>query len=135
MSASVFYDDPHAGIDWLVKAFGFEVRAKVENEQGVIVHSQLTLAEALVMVGGTKGHEPWQQQYRSPRSIDGVITQSLVFHVDDVDAHCARAVAAGAKLVREPRTEDYGEDYWADRSYGALDPEGHLWWFLQRMRG
>jgi uncharacterized glyoxalase superfamily protein PhnB len=29
---------------------------------------------------------------------------------------------------------DYGADYWADRSYGAVDPEGHLWWFTQRIR-
>lgn len=28
-----------------------------------------------------------------------------------------------------------GEAYWADRSYGALDPEGHLWWITQRLRG
>jgi uncharacterized glyoxalase superfamily protein PhnB len=27
-----------------------------------------------------------------------------------------------------------GRDYWADRSYGALDPEGHLWWIAQRLR-
>ena len=30
---------------------------------------------------------------------------------------------------------DYGDAYWADRSYGAIDPEGHLWWFSQRIRG
>ncbi|MFO1465696.1 MAG: hypothetical protein U1F35_04510 [Steroidobacteraceae bacterium] len=29
---------------------------------------------------------------------------------------------------------EYGEDYWADRSYGALDLEDHLWWFTQRLR-
>ena len=29
----------------------------------------------------------------------------------------------------------YGEGYWADRSYRALDPEGHLWWITQRLRG
>jgi uncharacterized glyoxalase superfamily protein PhnB len=28
----------------------------------------------------------------------------------------------------------YGEDYWADMSYGALDPEGHMWWVTQRLR-
>ena len=28
-----------------------------------------------------------------------------------------------------------GDDYWTDRSYGALDPEGHLWWFMQRIKG
>ena len=28
----------------------------------------------------------------------------------------------------------YGADYWADRSYGALDPEGRMWWITQRLR-
>jgi uncharacterized glyoxalase superfamily protein PhnB len=28
-----------------------------------------------------------------------------------------------------------GADYWTDRSYGAIDPEGHHWWFTQRLRG
>ena len=50
------------------------------------------------------------------------------------DAHCARARAAGAKIHQEPKTTDYGEDYWADRSYEAEDPEGHRWWITQRVR-
>ena len=135
MSASVFYDDPAAAITWLCQAFGFELQLKVEGGNGEIVHSELKLADALVMVSGVGGEEPWQAAYRSPRGIGGAITQALAFHIDDVDAHAARASAAGAKIVREPRTNDYGDDYWADRSYGALDPEGHLWWFMQRVRG
>lgn len=135
MSASVFYEQPHAAIDWLCKAFGFELRLKVEGDSGDIAHSELTYGEALVMVGGARGQEPWQAMYRSPQSIGGGITSALCFHVEDVDAHHAVAVAAGAKIVREPLTNDYGDDYWSDRSYGALDLEGHLWWFMQRMRG
>jgi len=135
MSASVFYEDPKAAIDWLCRAFGFEIQLKVEGDGGEIVHSELKLDDALIMVGGTSGKEPWQKAYRSPKHIEGGVTQALAFHIDDVDAHAARAVAAGAKLVREPRTDDYGDDYWADRTYGALDPEGHLWWFMQRVRG
>ena len=135
MSASVFYENPHEAIDWLCRAFGFELQLKVEGDKGEIVHSELKLDEALLMVAGVQGTEVWQKAYRSPRALGGSITQALAFHIDDVDAHCARAVAAGAKLIREPQTNDYGDDYWADRSYGALDPEGHLWWFMQRMRG
>lgn len=135
ISASIFYDDPRAAIDWLCRAFGFEVRLKVEGDEGTIVHSELTFGDGLVMVGSTSGKEPWQKMYRSPRSLDGGVTQALALHVDDVDAHHARAVQAGAKVVREPRTDDYGDDYWSDRTYGAVDPEGHLWWFMQRMRG
>jgi len=53
--------------------------------------------------------------------------------VDDVDAHYARAVAAGAQVKRELATTDYGAEYWVDRSYEAADPEGHRWYFVQRM--
>ena len=134
LSASVFYDDPRAAIDWLCSAFGFEVRLKVEGEGGVIQHSELCFGEALVMVGGTGGKETWQALYRSPQATGGWITQACALFVDDVDAHYQRAVAAGAKVVRAPQTNDYGEEYWADRSYGALDSEGHLWWFMQRVR-
>lgn len=48
------------------------------------------------------------------------------FVVDDADAHCAHARSRGARIVEEPATHDYGGDYWADRSYGATDPEGHF---------
>ena len=50
LSASVFYDDPHTAIAWLCRAFGFEVRLKVEGDDGVIVHSELCYGEALIMV-------------------------------------------------------------------------------------
>ncbi len=135
MSASVFYDDPHAAIAWLCRAFGFELQLKVEGDAGEIVHSELKFGDGLVMVNGAGGEQPWQAAYRSPQRIDGSITTALAFFVDDVDAHYAQAVAAGAKVARELSTSDYGDDYWSDRSYGATDPEGHLWWFMQRMRG
>jgi uncharacterized glyoxalase superfamily protein PhnB len=86
-------------------------------------------------VSSSSGKEPWQSFYRSPQAIGGSITSALAFYIDEVDAHYAHALVAGARIVREPRTSDYGDDYWSDRSYGALDPEGHLWWFMQRIRG
>jgi len=54
--------------------------------------------------------------------------------VDDVDSHCAHAKANGALIIDEPKVHDYGEDYWTDRTYGATDIEGHLWWITQRLR-
>jgi uncharacterized glyoxalase superfamily protein PhnB len=139
LSCAVFYDDPAKAIDWLCRAFGFEVRLKVEGDDGAIVHSELIFGEGLVMVAGAGRKDPdkeaWQGKYVSPRSIEGRNTQSICMFVDDADAHCTRARAAGAQVIREPRTEDYGDDYWSDRTYGALDLEGHLWWFMQRLRG
>jgi uncharacterized glyoxalase superfamily protein PhnB len=138
LSSCLYYEDPHAAIDWLCRAFGFEVRLKVEGDDGRIEHSELTFGEALVMVGGIgrqdAGREEYQAHQKSPRGLGGANTQSLCLFVDDADAHCERARAAGAKIFREPKTDDYGDDYWSDRTYGALDPEGHMWWFMQRLR-
>ena len=36
--------------------------------------------------------------------------------------------------MSEPKTTDYGEDYWADRGYECVDIGGHHWWFYQRLR-
>ncbi|HEY8377368.1 MAG TPA: VOC family protein [Nannocystis sp.] len=138
ISACIYYDDPAAAIDWLCRAFGFELRLKVEGEGGSIEHSELVFGEGLIMVGGTRRADPDREHYQrhhvSPRAIDGANTQAQCVFVDDVDAHCARARAAGARIFREPETHDYGDDYWTDRSYGALDLEGHQWWFMQRIR-
>ena len=53
--------------------------------------------------------------------------------MDDIEAHCARARAAGAKILSEPKTTDYGSDWWVDRGYEAEDLEGHHWYFAQRL--
>jgi uncharacterized glyoxalase superfamily protein PhnB len=135
-SSGVFYRDAAAAIDWLCDAFGFQVRLRVEGDGGRIEHSELTYGEGLVMIEqeSTDGPKPWKHRMRSPASVDGANTQTIMFFVDDVDAHCAHARSRGARIVEEPATHDYGDDYWTDRSYGALDPEGHLWWITQRLR-
>lgn len=136
ISSSLVYDEPAAAIDWLCRAFGFEVRLKVEGDDGMIVHSELTLGDGLIMVSGTaatSAHPDWTWR-QSPREVGGANTQTLFAYVDDVEAHCARARAAGATITDEPKTSDYGEDYWSDRSYGCVDVGGHHWWFAQRLR-
>jgi uncharacterized glyoxalase superfamily protein PhnB len=51
-------------------------------------------------------------------------TQSVYVVVEDPDAHHARAVAAGAKVVMPLEDKDYG-----GRGYSARDLEGHVWSF------
>lgn len=138
ISVAIFYEDPKKAIDWLVRAFDFEVRLKVEGGDGGIVHSELTYGEGMVMVaqsgGRTTQKERDQSHEKSPRAVGGANTQTLMLYVDDVEAHLRRAREAGATIVSEPKTSDYGEDYWSDRSYEAVNPEGHHWWFCQRLR-
>lgn len=136
MSSAVFYKNAGAAIDWLVEAFGFDVRLKIEGEGGRIEHSELTYGtDGLVMVGEERASEKDKQlMARSPRSVGGACTQTIMVFVDDVDAHCAHARGKGAVIDREPSTTDYGEEYWTDRTYGCQDLEGHYWWFVQRLK-
>ena len=141
ISSVIFYRDAGTMIDWLCAAFGFEIRLKIEGEGGHIEHSELTYGGdgdgdiGVVMVGSERlgAGVKFGVQMLSPLTASGN-TQSLMLHVDDVDAHCERARKLGAKIVDEPSVHDYGEQYWSDRSYGASDPEGHFWWFTQRLR-
>lgn len=116
---SLTYDDAPAAIDWLCKAFGFTKRFVVPGADGSVEHSELSLGTGVVMIGSPKAED----RRVSPKNLAGV-SQGLSVHVDDPDAHHAVAVAAGARVVRVLRTEDYGA-----RGYMVLDPEGHLWYF------
>jgi len=135
ISSSVYYDDARKAIDWLCEAFGFEVQMKVEGKGGRIEHSELVFGGGLIMVGSAD--DPKSDKFphrRSPGQIGGSNTQNLFVYVDDVEAHCARARAAGAKIVTAPTTTDYGAEYWSDRTYECEDVGGHHWWFAQRVR-
>ena len=133
ISSALYYEDAVKAIDWLCRAFGFEVRLKVEDDNGGIVHSELTYGEGIVMVAQA-GIPDKPSFRRSPRSLGGGNTQNMMVYVDDVEAHSTQARGAGAKIVTEPKTTDYGEDYWTDRGYECEDIEGHHWWFYQRLR-
>ncbi|HEY5948970.1 MAG TPA: VOC family protein [Kofleriaceae bacterium] len=130
ISSSPVYANASQAIDWLCKAFGFEVQLKVEADGGKIAHSELVLGGGLISLGDVeKEGRDWR---KTPKQAGGC-TQALCVYIDDVDAHCERARKAGAIIVSEPKTTDYGDGYWVDRSYEAVDPEGHHWWFVQRI--
>jgi uncharacterized glyoxalase superfamily protein PhnB len=132
ISPALFYDDASAAIDWLSRAFGFETRLKVEGEPGQVVHSELVFKDGVIMVATAEGKG---ELHKSPRALGGATSQSVLVYVDDIEAHCARARAAGARILEEPATKDYGDDYGSARSYQALDLEGHHWWFTQHLTG
>jgi uncharacterized glyoxalase superfamily protein PhnB len=132
ISSAIYYEKGAEAIDWLCRAFGFQVRLKIEGEGGRIEHSELEFGEGLVMVG-----EPKPEKFpnrRTPPQVGGGNTQNMFVYVDDVEAHCQRAREAGAKIISEPTTTDYGEEYWSDRGYECEDIGGHRWWFAQRLR-
>ncbi len=109
------YKDGAKAVEWLGKAFGFENHFVVPGEGGNVAHAQLSLGAGMIMLGSGK-HEP-------PNPWDEV-PQGVYVRVDDVDAHYARAKAAGAEVVMELYDTPYGS-----REYSVRDPEGHLWSF------
>ena len=107
------YDDARAAITLLCEAFGFEEHA-VHEDGGVIAHAELKLGDAYIMLG----------EHRAEG--DGLAYGGSTTYVaiEDPDAHHARAVAAGAEIVRELTDQDYGS-----REYAAKDPGGNVWSF------
>ncbi len=123
--SAVFYKDPVAALEWLEKAFGFERMMVITDAKGKLAHSEMKFGDGYLMVGSE-----WAEFVASPASVGAKNTQSIHVHLKDgVDAHCERARAAGAVIVREPADQFYG-----DRTYMARDPEGHVWTFGQTVR-
>jgi uncharacterized glyoxalase superfamily protein PhnB len=127
-TVAAFYRAPKTALEWLARAFGFEVTMAIEDAEGDPRNCHYEMAiegRGRIMIGGQ-----WADWTRSPASTGGVNTQST--HVNlahDLDAHCERARAAGATIVAEPEDQFYG-----DRTYRAVDPEGHVWTFSQHVR-
>jgi uncharacterized glyoxalase superfamily protein PhnB len=122
VSSALSYLDPKAAYIWLEKAFGLEPSMVITDADGNLVHSQMRFGDGLVMIG-----TEWSDEHKSPASLGGKNTQSVHLQLtEDVDAHCARARAAGAEIIAEP-----GDQFYGDRTYRARDPEGHIWTFAQ----
>jgi uncharacterized glyoxalase superfamily protein PhnB len=128
------YESAAVAIDWLCKAFGFEedVDERVESD-GTVTHAEIERDGARIMLATPNAEYQAPKRHRetceaaarwldNPWVIDGVFVE-----VDDLDAHHAQAVAAGATIMREPSEPGIGF-----RIYSAEDPEGHRWMFGQR---
>jgi uncharacterized glyoxalase superfamily protein PhnB len=96
-------------MDWLTRAFGFERHALFTDDDGAVVHAEMRLGPGIVMLGA------------APECEEGF---NVYVYVEDVDAHHARARAAGAEIVRALADTNYGS-----REYGARDLDGHYWYF------
>ncbi|MGD0095944.1 MAG: VOC family protein [Terracidiphilus sp.] len=115
------YQNAPAAIEWLCKVFGFERHAVYEGENGTIAHAELTLGKGMIMLGSGKNDE-FGSGFRPPAELGGVETRSVYIVVPDADGAYARAVAAGAKVIRPLHDTDYGS-----RDFTVRDPEGHSW--------
>ena len=123
--SAICYRDPKAALKFLEAAFGFELFMLIEDGEGNLVHSEMRYGNAAIMIGNE-----WSADHKSPASIGGKNTQTVHLHLEDgIDAQCERARAAGFEILMEPEDQFYG-----DRSYRAIDPEGHRWTFAAEVR-
>lgn len=109
--------DAARAIAFYVAAFGAREAYRLAEPDGKIGHAEIQIGDALVSLAD----EYPDYGVRSPRAYGGSPV-SLKLQVPDVDAFVARAVAAGAKQIRPPADQFYGE-----RSARLEDPFGHVW--------
>ena len=108
------YRDVDKMLGWLAAAFGFrELFRTTPEPNGNIHHAQMAVGDGAVILRGRPDY-------------DSKWAQLIFVPVPDVDAHCERARQFGVKIIRPPRTAEFGE-----RQYTAQDPEGHQWTFSQ----
>jgi uncharacterized glyoxalase superfamily protein PhnB len=119
---SIIYKDNYAALKWLQNAFGFEASEVLTAANGDIVHAEMSHGDGIIMIG-----TEFAEWTRSPASVGGKNTQRVHVRLGrDIDEHCARARQAGAEIAMEPADQFYG-----DRTYMAVDLEGHHWTFAQ----
>jgi uncharacterized glyoxalase superfamily protein PhnB len=117
--SAVRYADAPSVISFLVEAFGFARHEVHAAPDGTIAHAELRLGTGLLMLGSATPPDP-----ANPWSAVAAGIYAALATPADVDAHHARAVRAGADVVRPLETTSYGS-----REYSARDLEGHLWSF------
>jgi PhnB protein len=106
-------EDGPALMDFAKEAFGAEEMLRVMTPGGG-VHGEVRIGDSRLMIGGgTPGH-------KFPSTLH---PNALHVYVEDADAVCQRALAAGATLIDEVRDQEYGE-----RSASVKDAAGNFWY-------
>jgi len=116
------YRDLAAAIEWLCRAFGFEKHVVVNGADGSARYAELTFGDGMIMLGPVEDSAIGGLMTQ-PDLTGGSETQICYLFVDDVAAHWAKAMAAGAEIVLDI------EDERCSRGYSCRDPEGHIWNF------
>lgn len=120
LAVALRYQDPAAAARWLAAAFGLSSWDRIPAEDDQLSWIELHVGNVAVLLQPLDGK--WAPE---------PVTHAVWVYVDDLDAHLARARAAGAMVIS-------GIDGHGFRSYEAEDLEGHRWTFAQAspaMRG
>lgn len=97
-------------VDFLKKVFDGQEIERMTRPDGTIAHAEVRIGDSVVMLGEPSGE--WKP-----------MPATLNVYVKDADATYAKALQAGARSLREPTDQFYG-----DRQSGVTDPVGNCWW-------
>jgi PhnB protein len=120
----LYLRDANAAIEFYKRAFGAKVVVHMPGPGGRVMHAELQFGDSMIMLAD----ESPERGVYSPQHYGGA-PFSLAHYVEDCDAVYRQAVAAGAKSVREPADQFYG-----DRSAGVEDPFGFQWYLATHVR-
>ncbi len=106
--------------------------------RGQILHSELTYGDGVIMVSQER-HEaqdrPWKLHDAQPEVARRRVHADASCSTWTMRTRIARTPARGARpSSTSPRRTTTARATGADRSYGATDLEGHMWWITQRLR-
>lgn len=128
----IAYEDGLAALDWLARAFGFRERRRMTSADGRLAHGEMEAGHGLIMLASPTpdyecplNHRASCERTRRWSTVPWVIDGVLVY-VADIDAHYARAVREGARIL------SHIEEGPPARRYRAEDFEGHRWMFMAR---
>ena len=119
---SLRYRDAHAAIDWLERVFGFVRHSIYPGPDNTVGHAELRHGSGMLMLGSATNPSPNARWYTTPAESDGRVTSPLYLIVPDCGPLWEGAQAAGAEVVMELQTMDYG-----GQAFTVRDPEGYLW--------
>jgi PhnB protein len=97
-------------IDFLKNAFGAEVKHTPTSDGSGNFHAEAKIGDAHLLLGSGYFSDP-------------SMTAAIYLYVSDVDATYLRALSLGAKSVKEP-----SDQTWGDRVGGVKDTSGNTWW-------
>lgn len=117
------YRDPTKAVDWLCAAFGFEQKNIFKSETGEVMHAELQLGNAMIMIG-PRTESPFGRMIKTPLELANFNTHAIYVVVADADAHYQNAIEKGATISLELVEQEYG-----GKDYTCRDLEGFLWSF------
>ena len=118
----LYYLDAGSAIEFLEKAFGFEIELAFRDpDTNEVLHASVNTGRGTIFVG------PGMKEFGTQGTLDENYVASMTYvFVEDVDLHYERSIEAGA-FLREEMHDHFG----GNRQYTVSDPGGQRWTFAQ----